>query len=175
MEIKNRAADRECSGYFDELQENDFCVRVSYINGRRMTHGSARIVSKIRTNTYLIRVPSGEIVRCHGYQLIKVFEHPNRNYSTTTNTQTNSHDVTNCDMENYFEIEKVVAYEPRRGYLVKWLGFPDEDNSWQKPSDMPPAFRSQNACRSAKTPQAHFGGSVVSTSPVKWTCVLSLH
>lgn len=140
MEIKNRAADNDCSGFFDELEPDDLCVRVSYISGRRMTHGTVTILSKIGTNTYLIRTNSGETVRCHGYQLLKVLKHPNRSSTTTTNILT--HDA---DGNEYFEIEKILRYDPRQGYFVKWLNYSDEHNSWQRASDMPPSFRRQMA------------------------------
>lgn len=69
--LLNHAQDRECSGYFDEIEPNDVCVRVSYISGQRMVHGTVLIVWKIGTNTYLVKTVSGETVRCHGYQLRK--------------------------------------------------------------------------------------------------------
>ncbi len=42
--------------------------------------------------------------------------------------------------EPVYIIDKVICYEPSKGYLVKWCGFGDKSNSWQKPRDMPVAL-----------------------------------
>lgn len=42
--------------------------------------------------------------------------------------------------EPVYIIDKVIRYEPSKGYLVKWSGFGDKYNSWQKPRDMPVAL-----------------------------------
>ena len=141
MEIKNRASDRECSGMFDNLEPNDLCVRVSYISGRRMTHGTVRINSKIGSNTYRVIDENGNLIKCHGYQLLKIFDHPHRQVATST-TRPNLHDV---DPDDYYIIEKVLDFDPQRGYLVKWANFPSSSNSWQKATDMPAAFRKEMA------------------------------
>jgi hypothetical protein len=57
-----------------------------------------------------------------------------------TNIPTND-----ADEHEYFTIEKILRYDPLRGYFVKWLGFPDQESSWQRASDMPPSFRKQMA------------------------------
>jgi len=134
MEVKNRAADLECLGIFDGLEPNDLCVRVTYISGRRMIHGTVRVVSKIGSNTYEVYDESGNLIICHGYQLIKVFDHPNRVTKTST-TSTLANDV---DNNEYFVIEKILDYDPKRGYLVKWRDYSENFNSWQRAVDMPP-------------------------------------
>jgi hypothetical protein len=141
MEVKNRAADLECSGHFDCLEPHDLCVRVSYISGRRMNHGTVRVNAKIGTNTYSVYDENGNLITCHGYQLIKIFDHPNRHTYQST-TMTNTHDA---DDGEYFEIEKILDFDPEKGYLVKWKDYPPSFNSWQKASDMPIVFRKEMA------------------------------
>ena len=47
--------------------------------------------------------------------------------------------ISGCD--SVYEISEVLEYAPKKGYLVHWKGFSTADRSWQKPSDMPQAFR----------------------------------
>jgi hypothetical protein len=124
MEVKNRAADSDCS-FFEPLNQGDLCVRVSYISGRRMTHGTVRIISKIGTNTFLAKTATGETLKVHGYQLIKIFDHPDRieNFASTQR-------MNDVDEGEYFVIEKVIEYDPSKGYLVKWDGYPHSASSW---------------------------------------------
>ena len=140
METKFRTADREC-GHTTPLDHGDRCVRVSYISGRRLVHGCVRILEKIGTNTYkVLNDDNDQTELCHGYQLIKIPDHPDRAGNDAAADPTNDQD----DHE-YFEIEKIREYQPQQGYLVKWVGYPESDNSWQKAADMPTSFRKQMA------------------------------
>jgi hypothetical protein len=43
------------------------------------------------------------------------------------------------DGEEEFEAESVVSYHPHRGkpqYLIKWLGFPLSDSTWENGKDL---------------------------------------
>jgi hypothetical protein len=42
--------------------------------------------------------------------------------------------------EILYLIERIVKYEPRYGYLVRWQGYPPSADSWQHEKDMPPGF-----------------------------------
>ena len=138
LEIKNKAADAEIDS-FTKLELNDLCVRVSYIGGRRMVHGTVRIQSEIGSNTFLVRDEHGKLFKCHGYQLLKVFEHPFRPNAITT--------IRSIDLyhDEYYVIEKILDYNPERSYLVQWQGYPSSYNSWQRSSDTPSAFRNEMA------------------------------
>jgi hypothetical protein len=40
--------------------------------------------------------------------------------------------------DSHYDVECIVKHrgpKHRREYMVKWVGFSDEDNSWQKPAD----------------------------------------
>ena len=143
-EIRNRVSDIECDGMDDLLQANDLCIRVAYNGGRRVVLGIVRVVSKVidSSNSYnVISVENGKSERVHGYQLMKVLPHPNRRELSIENVLTRPFDP---DSNEYFIIEKIIEYDPARGYLVNWSNYPEEDNSWQKPSDMPSsAFRKE--------------------------------
>jgi hypothetical protein len=67
--------------------------------------------------------------------LIRIFDHPNRQFRPVPT-------VENLNGE-YYVIEKILSYDPKKGYLVKWKEFPDSANSWQLSKDMPPSFRKQ--------------------------------
>ena len=41
------------------------------------------------------------------------------------------------DGETYYLIENVIAFHPRKGYLVDWKGYGKESRSWQRARDMP--------------------------------------
>jgi transposase InsO family protein len=134
MEIKNRASDLECDGFFNKLDQNDRCVRVTYISGRRLLLGQVVVVGKIGTNTYRVRCEDGEICDCHGYQLIKIYDHPARVFDVSKYRPT-----LDTDDEDYFVISKILEYHPERGYRVEWEGY--SGSTWQRASDMPSAFR----------------------------------
>ena len=34
----------------------------------------------------------------------------------------------------------MLEYEPVKGFLVSWEGYPSSSNSWQRECDMPPSF-----------------------------------
>ena len=140
-EIRNRISDKECDGMYELLQSNDLCVRVVYNGGRRLVLGMVRVISKAvdSSNSYnVVSLDDGTEDRCHGYQLIKILPHPNRPLPSIENIHLRSLDP---DSHEYFIIERVIKYDPALGYLVKWSGYPDDANSWQRPSDMPSAFR----------------------------------
>jgi hypothetical protein len=136
-EIKCRAADQEL-GSTEELEPDDLCVRISYISGRRIVRGTVKVLEKIGSNTYRIIRDDGATELCHGYQLIKVRYHPDRRHPHPLNGN-----IGDRDESEYFEIEKFLDYDPIRGYLVKWKDYDHAHNSWQRPSDMPHAFRKQ--------------------------------
>jgi hypothetical protein len=48
--------------------------------------------------------------------------------------------VSREDEETWFTIDRVLEYDKKKGYLVSWLGFGPESNSWQKTKDMPHAL-----------------------------------
>ena len=143
-EIRNRVSDIECDGMDDLLQANDLCIRVAYNGGRRVVLGIVRVVSKVidSSNSYnVISVENGKSDRVHGYQLMKVLPHPHRREPSIETVHTRPFDP---DSNEYFIVERIIEYDPARGYLVKWSSYPEEDNSWQKPSDMPSsAFRKE--------------------------------
>ena len=39
--------------------------------------------------------------------------------------------------EKYYIIRHVVAYAPKKGYLIDWQGYSECDQSWNRPADMP--------------------------------------
>ena len=41
--------------------------------------------------------------------------------------------------DNVFEVEKILAHRTRNNgkeYLVKWLGYPDSDNTWEPDTNL---------------------------------------
>ena len=42
--------------------------------------------------------------------------------------------------EIIYLIERIIKYEPQRGYLVHWQGYGRADRTWQSPKDMPAIF-----------------------------------
>ena len=47
------------------------------------------------------------------------------------------------DGEVTYIIDKIIKYEPKRGYYVKWKGYGDGDNTWQSPDSMPVDMREE--------------------------------
>jgi hypothetical protein len=45
--------------------------------------------------------------------------------------------------EETYEIERILSYDPSKGYLVVWKGFPESESSWQIARQMPPAFKEE--------------------------------
>jgi hypothetical protein len=43
----------------------------------------------------------------------------------------------------YYIIDKIVKYEPKRGYYVKWEGYGDAHNTWQSPDSMPVVMKEE--------------------------------
>ncbi len=135
MEIKNRTADRECDGLHNDLVVGDHCVRVAYISGRRIVMGQVIVTQKVSGTAYRVRpLVGGTDELCHGYQLIKVPDHPDRPNSSR-------HLAPDSDEKSYYVISRVIDYHPNKGYLVDWEGYPEP--SWQRPSAMPPSFRKE--------------------------------
>jgi len=131
FELKHKVADGVCKGHFDLFEINDVCVRVAYVSGRRLVLGKVQVIAKLADNTYEVTSESGNSI-VHGYQLIKVPEHPDR-----------TDIVVVPPAERYYEIESIIRYEPNKGYLVRWKNFDSAHDSWQLPRDMPAAFRKE--------------------------------
>ena len=120
----------------------DDCIRVAYISGRRNILGQVEIVAPVQNSSSTFRVRQlnypGRIELAHGYQLIKLNQHPDRNYVNS------SHPIS-PDYDSYYLIGSVLEYCPSRGYFVDWVGYPASERSWQRPNDMPhdPVIREQ--------------------------------
>jgi hypothetical protein len=133
MELKNGIADQQCDGVYAPLQSGDRCLRIAYINGHRQDLGQVIIIEPSGTNSYVVETANGEHTLVHGYQLIKIFEHPFRDTTPSL--------VSEQIEPEYFQVAKVLQYDPSKGYLVSWDGYDSSHDSWQKPSDMPSGCR----------------------------------
>ena len=134
MELKHKAVDNTCDGLSTQLSIGDRCVRISYVNGRRSVLGQVIVVSKHGSGSFMVRsIEGGAPFLVHGFQLIKVFDHPERIRVELRDT----------DPRPYYNITAVLDYDPKQGYLVSWEGY--DEPSWQRPGDMPPRFRKRMA------------------------------
>lgn len=96
--------------------------------------GQVIIVSKHGSASVLVRsIEGGTPFLVHGFQLINVFDHPERTRVELRDT----------DKRPYYNIAAVLDYDPEHGYLVSWEGY--DEPSWQRPGDMPPQFRKKMA------------------------------
>jgi hypothetical protein len=129
LEIKNKVADQSCNGEFDLFKQDDNCLRVAYINGRRSILGQVKVIRSIGTNSYTVTDGTKEEI-VQGYQLILIPKHPDRIELNVP-----------IKRDELFEIESVVDYDPVKGYLVQWVGFGRDYDSWQFARDMPTSFR----------------------------------
>jgi hypothetical protein len=130
MEQRNRASDAAVENMFCRLEAGDHCIRVSYVSGRRRIHGRVRVIGRVKGSSDLYNVfnfslEKNEIVG--GHHLIKVLSHPDRSNPS----------LPSADYESFYIIEDVLRYDPSRGYLVHWLGYPSSEDSWQRSRDMP--------------------------------------
>ena len=128
MESRNKATDATVDDLYCSLEPGDICVRVSYVSGRRRVHGRVKILNRVEGSSDLFNVfnfslEKNEVIG--GHHLIKQLHHPDRQYPAVTN------------YESFYLIEDVLRYEPSKGYLVHWLGYPSSEDSWQKAKDMP--------------------------------------
>ena len=148
MEVRNISADRDCNGLGEILNKNDLCARVCYISGRRHCFGKFIVLDRLKNNLYsILHCDSGKIENAHGYQLLKIQHHPDRPTFRLT---------PDSDSNDYFIIERVLSYDPHSGYEVKWIGF--DEPTFQRPADMPTAFRRQMAAARDRYRRSHLGG-----------------
>jgi hypothetical protein len=133
MEVRHKASDTEVEGSSIPLLPGDLCVRISYISGRRKILGRVRIVGRHSRSLYkVLNLNSNREELAHGYQLIKEISHPERPaYRESQGISTP------LDYDSFYIVEKVLEYQPGKGYLVHWRGYPASERSWQKPGDMP--------------------------------------